>query len=62
MNDLMSEIANWCSVRKYDQRPIPDDVLRGFWMLPVEPQLGECSVLAFCGCQDRHKEVLRSWR
>jgi nitroreductase len=28
MNDLMSEIANWCSVRKYDQRPIPDDVLR----------------------------------
>lgn len=28
MTDLLNEIANWCSVRKYDNRSIPDDVLR----------------------------------
>lgn len=28
MTELLFEIANWCSVRKYDNRSIPDEVLR----------------------------------
>lgn len=28
MSDLMHEIANWSSVRRYDNRSIPDEVLR----------------------------------
>jgi len=52
MSALVHEVSNWSSVRRYDNRSIPDEVLRRILDAARRaPSWANDAVVAFCSCK-----------